>query len=76
MPGVLTMISSPGSASISTRRITVISSESLRNRIPFPKIENRLIGWTVFVIAIVILYDSYDGVGRSKSWPASAILPF
>ena len=54
----------------------MITPETVRGRIPFPRIENRLIGWTVFIIGLVILFDSYDGAGRSKSWPASAILPF
>lgn len=54
----------------------MITPASARSKIPLPRIENRLLGWAVFILGIIILFDSYDGSGRSKSWAASAILPF
>lgn len=53
-----------------------MDAQSFRNVIPLPKANRPILGWTLFIIGAIWLYDAYDGKGKSGPWPLSAILPW
>ena len=54
----------------------MLTAQSVRDKIPLPKMPNRFLGWVVLALGLVILYDAYDGRGREASFPLGSILPW
>lgn len=52
------------------------NAQAVRNAVPLPKMPHALLGWTLLLVASVMLYDAYDGRGRQGPWPASTIFPW
>ncbi len=50
-----------------------ITAKSVRAALPIPRIKNPLLGWTLFLVGAVILFDTYGGGGP---WPASTVFPW
>jgi hypothetical protein len=50
-----------------------VTADSLRGKIPLPKIKHPVLGWVLFLLGAVILFDSYGGGGP---WPASTLFPW
>ena len=50
-----------------------ITAKSVRSAIPVPRIRNAWIGWGLFLLGAVVLFDTYGGGGP---WPASTVFPW
>lgn len=36
----------------------------------------KLLGWVLFIVGGIVLYDAYDGRGGHAPFPLGAVLPF
>lgn len=53
------------------------TAQTVRNAIPVPPMKpHPIIGWALLIVAVVVLYDSYDGSGKAGPWPLSTIFPW
>jgi hypothetical protein len=50
-----------------------LDAKTIRSHIPIPPIRHPLIGWALFLLGAVVLFDSYQGGGP---WPASTLFPW
>lgn len=50
-----------------------VTAKSVRAAIPLPRIKHPLLGWGLFLLGALVLYDSYGGGGP---WPASTLFPW
>jgi hypothetical protein len=54
-----------------------IDAASVRSKIPLPRGPKRpWLGWALFLLGAIWLYDAYDGRGAQGPWPASTLFPW
>jgi len=53
-----------------------INAQSVRNAIPVPRVPNALLGWALFLLGAIWLYDAYDGRGKQGPYPLSTLFPW
>lgn len=53
-----------------------VNAQTIRNSIPVPRLPHPLLGWALFLLGAVILYDAFDGRGKQGPWPASTLFPW
>jgi len=54
-----------------------IDAASVRSKLPVPHGPRRpWLGWALFLLGAIWLYDAYDGRGAQGPWPASTLFPW